>query len=45
MKFLHRFVNIDTWIYRIFYKYLSKLMFVLCDDIRTVIDDEVELGV
>ena len=45
MKFLHRFVNIDTWIYLSFYKYLSKLMFVWCDDVRTVVDDEVELGV
>ena len=45
MKFLHRFVNIDTWIYLSFYKYLSKLMFVWCDDVCTVIDDEVELGV
>ena len=44
MKFLHGFVKIDAWISLSVYLYLSKLIFV-CDDVRTVVDDEVELGV
>ena len=45
MKFLHGFVKIDPWISLSVYLYLSKLIFVWCDDVRTVVDDEVELGV